>query len=105
MSRHRKASIVATTFAAVALAGCTDAGGLEIMNETDAGIEVNVDGIVDMVEPYGGVIYLDHGCTEGDVTITLADGTNLSVVGPVCPPDRIVVRDGAAALVTPASDG
>ncbi|MDN4476908.1 hypothetical protein QQX09_13700 [Demequina sp. SYSU T00192] len=104
MSRHRRASIVATVLAGVALAGCTDAGGLEITNETDARIEVNVDDDVTYVEANGGIIYLDLGCTDGDVTVTLEDGTVLTVRGPVCPPDRIVVRNSGAELVTPDSD-
>ncbi len=91
--------------AVVALAGCTDAGGLEITNETDARIEVNVDDDVTYVEANGGVVYLDLGCTDGDVVVTLEDDTVLTVAGPVCPPDRIVVRNGAAELVTPDSDG
>ncbi|WP_062312484.1 hypothetical protein [Demequina rhizosphaerae] len=92
---------MATVLAVVALAGCTDAGGLEITNETDARIEVNVDDDVTYVEANGGIIYLDLGCTDGDVVVTLEDGTVLTVGGPVCPPDRIVVRKGGAELVTP----
>ncbi|WP_062298005.1 hypothetical protein [Demequina maris] len=104
MSGLRSARTLATVLAAVALAGCTDAGGLEITNETDARIEVDVDDDVTYVEANGGVIYLDLGCTDGDVTVTLEDGTVLTVGGPVCPPDRIVVRKGGAELVTPDAD-
>lgn len=52
----------------------------------------------------GGLLILDNGCADGDVTVTFPSGEVAVVPGPVCPDQEIVIEDGRADL-RPVPDG
>ncbi|MBN0041097.1 hypothetical protein JN535_13085 [Cellulosimicrobium cellulans] len=56
------------------------------------------------VDGGGGVVFLDYGGTPGDVTVVRASGVEEVVDGPVCPDERIVVRDDEVVLVPVVAD-
>lgn len=100
MSTRSRVSAGALLAAASAgLTGCGDAGSLSIVN--DGPEEVVVDtGDEDpfTVDPDGGVVLLDYGCTPGDVVVTFPTGRRVIVPGPVCPAQELVIGDGTATL-------
>lgn len=82
----------------VAVSASSDAGDLSIVNEGLDDVVVAVDGDETEVDPGGGVVILDNGCTDGDVTVTFPAGEVAVVPGPVCPDQEIVIGDGRADL-------
>lgn len=95
-------SVVGLTslFCVATLAGCGSHGGdLEITNDSNVRVTVSTGGDPITVEPGGGVVVLDSGCTAGDVTIVLDKSKQLTVPGPVCPPDTIVIHADTAEVV------
>lgn len=82
----------------VAVSACSDAGDLSILNEGAVDVVVSVDGDETAVDAGGGVVLLDNGCTDGDVTVTFPSGDVTVVPGPVCPDQEIVIGDGRADL-------
>lgn len=81
-----------------AVSACGDAGDLSIVNEGPDDVVVSVDGDETEVDSDGGVVFLDNGCTDGDVTVTFPSGEVAVVPGPVCPEQEIVIRDGDARV-------
>lgn len=82
----------------VAVAACSDPGDLSFVNEGPDDVVVSVDGDEAEVDADGGVLYLDNGCSKGDVTVTFPSGDVAVVPGPVCPDQEIVIGDGRAHL-------
>ena len=83
----------------MSLSGCGDAGQLDFRNATDQRVTVSTGDESAVVDGYGGVVFLDYGCTPGDVVVEFDDGTSVSLDGPVCPPSGIVIHDGYAEVV------
>ena len=80
------------------LAGCSEAGDLNIRNDGESDVTVRTgDEVVDVPGP-GGVTMLDYGCTPGDVTVELPSGRQVVLPGPVCPDQEIVITDDSARL-------
>ena len=78
----------------VALVACSDQGDLGFVNEGPDDVVVTVDGEESEVSSGGGMLILDNGCTDGDVTVTFPAGEVAVVPGPVCPDQEIVIGDG-----------
>ena len=85
------------------VAACSDPGDLSFVNEGPDDVVVSVDGDEAEVDTGGGVLYLDNGCSKGDVTVTFPSGEVAVVPGPVCPDQEVVIGDGRAD-VRPAPD-
>lgn len=95
-----------TVTLAVASATYSDAGDLAISNESSAEVTVETGDTVAMVPAMGGTVFLDYGCTPGDVTVRFTSGPAVVVPGPVCPPQQIVVRrDGKVERQTASENG
>lgn len=77
-----------------AMAACSDPGDLGFVNEGPDDVVVTVDGDESEVSSGGGMLILDNGCTDGDVTVTFPSGEVAVVPGPVCPDQEIVIGDG-----------
>jgi hypothetical protein len=77
-------------------------GDLTIRNESPNDVTVLTGDEGDTLPGWGGVSFLDYGCTAGDVTVKFTSGLVLVVSGPVCPNQQIVVYDGTVEL-QPAS--
>lgn len=82
----------------VAVAACSDPGDLSFVNEGPDDVVVSVDGEEAQVDSGGGVVFLDNGCTDGDVTVTFPSGDEVVLPGPVCPDQEVVIGDGRADL-------
>lgn len=82
----------------VAVAACSDPGDLSFVNEGPDDVVVSVDGDEAEVDAGGGVVYLDNGCSRGDVTVTFPSGDEVVLPGPVCPEQEVVIGDGRADL-------
>ncbi len=95
---RRVAAGVVLGGALVTLTACSDAGDLSFVNEGPDDVVVVVDGEKAEVDSGGGVVFLDNGCTDGDVTVTFPSGHVTVVPGPVCPDQEIVIGDGRADL-------
>ena len=82
------------------LAACADAGDLSIVNNssTDVTVRAGGDEADETVSAWGGVVFLDYGCTPGDVTVEFPSGRSVVVPGPVCPDQTIVIDDGTVEL-------
>ncbi len=83
----------------VVLSACGDGEDLSIVNDGPDQVVVDTgDGDPSTVDPDGGVVLLDYGCTPGDVVVTFPSGRRVTVPGPVCPGRELVIGDGTAAL-------
>ena len=52
-----------------------------------------------------GAVFLDYGCTPGDVTVEFPSGAEVVLPGPVCPGQQVVIRDGTAQVRPPVLEG
>lgn len=86
------------------LSGCGSAGDLEVANESGDDVTVRTGDEEAEVTSDGGVVLLDYGCTPGDVTVVRASGAEEVVGGPVCPDQKILVRDDEVVLVPVVAD-
>lgn len=80
------------------LAACSGTGDLSVVNNSGEIVTVDLGDEQSEVSPDGGVVFLGYGCTPGDVTIERASGP-ITVTGPICPDQEIVVDDDGAHLV------
>ena len=95
---HRLAAGVVLAGVLAAVAACSDPGDLSIVNEGPDDVVVSVDDEESEVDAGGGVVILDNGCSDGDVTVTFPSGEVVVVPGPVCPDQEIVIGDGRAEV-------
>ncbi|MCO7274478.1 hypothetical protein NHH00_15045 [Cellulosimicrobium cellulans] len=86
------------------LSACDGGGDLEVANDSRGDVVVRTGDEEAEVTADGGVVLLDYGCTPGDVTVVRASGAEEVVDGPVCPDEKIVVRDDEVVLVPVAAD-
>ncbi len=105
-ARHARAGFVAvmTVCAGVLLSACDGGGDLEVANDSRGDVVVRTGDEEAEVTADGGVVLLDYGCTPGDVTVVRASGAEEVVDGPVCPDEKIVVRDDEVVLVPVVAD-
>ncbi|MEW1960457.1 hypothetical protein [Kineococcus sp. NPDC059986] len=62
------------------------------------------DGETSTVDADGGMVILYAGCTDGDVLVTFPAGKTVTLVGPVCPDQEVVIHDQEVDL-RPRVDG
>ncbi|WP_264029835.1 hypothetical protein [Cellulosimicrobium sp. SH8] len=86
------------------LSACDGGGDLEVANDSGEDVTVRTGDEESAVDGGGGVVFLDYGCTPGDVTVVRASGAEEVVDGPVCPDQKIVVRDDEVVLVPVVAD-
>lgn len=97
-ARHVVGGLVTVALAAT-LTACGDPGDLTISNESPAEVTVLTGDDEAVVPASGGTVFLDYGCTPGDVTVEFASGPAVVVPGPVCPDMEIMIeRDGKVEL-------
>lgn len=97
-SGRRVAGAIAVGVLLTGLAACSDPGDLSFANEGPDDVVVTVDGEESEVGSGGGMLILDNGCTDGDVTVAFPSGEVAVVPGPVCPDQEVVIGDGRADL-------
>ncbi|WP_353708798.1 hypothetical protein ABRQ22_05135 [Cellulosimicrobium sp. ES-005] len=104
--RYGRAWTVAVAVVGVGavLSACDGGGDLEVANDSREDVTVRTGDEESEVDGGGGVVFLDYGCTPGDVTVVRASGAEEIVDGPVCPDQKIVVRDDEVVLVPVAAD-
>lgn len=90
-------SLVAVVLA-MTLTACGNQGDLSIWNSGTSDVTVLTGDDELFVPASGGISLLDYGCTPGDVTVKFASHREVLLPGPVCPDQRIMVRDGTATL-------
>ncbi len=105
-ARYGHAGVVAVMAfcAGVLLSACDGGGDLEVSNASGADVTVGTGDEESTVDAGGGLVLLDYGCTPGDVTVVRASGAEDVVDGPVCPDQKIVVRDDEVVLVPVVAD-
>ena len=99
--RSRRGRVVAVVIAGLlgaTLTACADAGDLSIVNNSSTDVTVRTGDDEETVTAGGGVVFLDYGCTPGEVTIEFPSGPSVVVPGPVCPEQTIVIGDGTVEL-------
>jgi hypothetical protein len=101
MTKHYLPVVGLTTLlCVVTVAGCGVHGGdLEITNDSGVRATVSTGDVTETVESGGAVVLLNLGCTTGGVTVALGKSEMFTVVGPVCPPDTILIHDDFAKVV------
>ena len=88
----------------VCLTACTSPGDLSIENNGPTEVTVLIGDERTTVSAGGGTVFLDYGCSPGDVTVEFPAARTVVVSGPVCPDKRIVVGDGEVELRPAAMD-
>jgi hypothetical protein len=88
--------------AVAALAGCGSSGDLSVVNEGASDVTVSIGDEDVEVSASGGALLLDTGCADGDVTVTFPSGSVVTLDGPVCPDQEIVVHDDERVELRPA---
>jgi hypothetical protein len=86
----------------VVLAGCGGGGDLSFRNDGPDDVSVVSDGQTSIVDADGGMVILDAGCTDGDVLVTFSSGRTVTLAGPVCPDQEVVIHDQEVDLRTRA---
>ena len=94
-------SIAAGAALAAALAACGGGGDLPFRNDGPDNVSVIVDGETIPVDAVGGMTMVDVGCSDGDVLVTFPSGKTVTVAGPVCPSQEVVIHDQEVDLRTP----
>ena len=97
-------SVVAGAVLAAALAGCSGGGDLAFHNDGPDDVSVVSDGQTSTIEADGGMVILGAGCTDGDVLVTFPSGKTVTVPGPVCPDQEVVIHDQEVDLRPRADD-
>lgn len=95
---------VAVVCAGAVLSACDGGGDLEVANDSGEDVTVRTGDEESEVDGGGGVVFLDHGCTPGDVTVVRASGAEEVVDGPVCPDEKIVIHADGVVLVPVGAD-
>jgi hypothetical protein len=106
MGRAQKSllSIVTAAASAAVLASCGGGGDLSFRNDGPDDVSVVSDGETSSVDADGGMVILDSGCTDGDVLVTFPSGQTVTVAGPVCPDQEVVIHNQQVDL-RPRTDG
>ncbi|WP_426309179.1 hypothetical protein [Cellulosimicrobium sp. E-16] len=104
--RYGRAWVVAVAVVCVGavLSACDGGGDLEVANDSGGDVIVRTGDEEAEVTADGGVVLLDYGCTPAAVTVVRVSGAEEVVDGPVCPDQRIVVRDDEVVLVPVVAD-
>jgi hypothetical protein len=92
-----------TVTVAATLATYSDPGDLAVSNESSAEVTVLTGNDEATVPAWGGSVFLDYGCTPGDVTVEFTSGPAVVVPGPVCPDEQIMVRRDGGVDLQPAA--
>ena len=79
-----------------------DRGDLAFSNEGSTEVTVRTGDDEATVSATGGVVFLDYGCSPGDITVEFASGPAVVVPGPVCPEQQIVIRSDGTVELAPA---
>jgi len=96
--------LVAAALVAAAASACARGGDLEVSNLGPGEVVVLTGDESFTVQPDGGVLILDYGCTPGDVTVRFTDGGERVVPGPVCSDERLVIHDGEVTVKPARTD-
>jgi hypothetical protein len=80
------------------LAACGSSGDLTFTNEGTEAVTVTTDHDKFKLPPNSGTSILDNGCNKGNVTVTFASGSAVTIPGPVCPDKQVVIRNGKVDL-------
>ena len=94
----RVVGVVVAGVLTATLTGCSDDGDLSIVNDSPTDVTVRTGDDEETVSAWGGVVFLEYGCTPGDVTVEFPSGRSVVVPGPVCPGQEIVIGDGTVDL-------
>lgn len=86
-----------------ALTACTGAGDVSISNESSTDVIVSTGDDDVAVSAGGAASILGSGCIPGDVTVEFASGETVTVPGPICPGEQLVVLDDEVELRTAES--
>ncbi|MFD4993292.1 hypothetical protein ACFWH7_20520 [Cellulosimicrobium cellulans] len=100
-TRYARAGAVAVAVVCVGavLSACDGGGDLEVANDSGGDVIVRTGDEEAEVTADGGVVFLDYGCTPGDVTVVRGSGAEEVVDGPVCPDEKIVIHADEVVLV------
>ena len=90
--------LIGATLLLAGLTACGSSGDLTFSNEGTEAVTVTTDDETFEVPASSGTSILDNGCTKGDVTVTFASGSTVTIAGPVCPNKQVVIRDGRVDL-------
>lgn len=80
------------------LTACGSQGDLAILNESPKDVSVSTADDEFTISGYGGIVILNSGCIQGDVTVEFASGRTVVVRGPICPEEQIMIRHGKVEL-------
>ena len=95
---------VAVVCVGAVLSACDGGGDLEVANDSGGDVVVRTGDEEAEVTAEGGVVFLDYGCTPGDVTVVRGSGAEEVVDGPVCPDEKIVIHADEVVLVPVGAD-
>ena len=92
-----------TVALAAALSTYSEPGDLAFSNESPADVTVLTGEDQDVVPASGGTVFLNYGCTPGDITVEFSSGPAVLVPGPVCPDQQVAVKGDGSVELRPAS--
>lgn len=94
--------LAGTVLFVVALAGaltaCSPDGDLEFSNEGPEAVTVSTGDQEFTVDADGGVVILDYGCSEDDISVQFPSGQETVLSERVCPGQQVVIGDGTVDL-------
>ena len=85
------------------LTACSPAGDLEFSNEGPEAVTVSTGDQEFTVDADGGVVILNYGCSEDDISVRFPSGQETVLNEQVCPGQQVVIGDGTVDLQPSAS--
>ena len=80
------------------LTACSPAGDLEFSNEGPEAVTVSTGDQEFTVDADGGVVILNYGCSEDDISVQFPSGQETVLHEQVCPGQQVVIGDGRVGL-------
>lgn len=102
MTGSRRRAAGAALGLALLTAACGETGSLAISNESPHLVVVRLGDEETEVASGGGAVVMGYDCTPGDVLVVSASGETVTLDGPVCSDQQIVIDSAGTVALAPA---
>ncbi len=85
--------------AVASVTSCSSAGDLSIVNNSDDAVIVDLGDERFEITADGGAVIHDYGCTAGDIAVHRASGEVVTVGGPICSDQQVIVDGDGVRLI------
>lgn len=102
MTRSRRCVAGEALGLALLTAACGETGSLAISNESSHLVTVRLGDDETEADSGGGAVVMGYDCTPGDVVVVSTSGETVTLAGPVCSDQQIVIDRAGKVALAPA---